>query len=498
MRLSTRPPVGCGCSKTPRPPPCERMAGYKNDGNFLAKFQMMQQKLGLAPQSAAAVQPEQSSQNLIAPPPVYSPPVVHQPVQHQVQPAWGAQQHTGWGAAARPAWAVPPPPQQAVQTRDFATKPWQLQPQASAGQQQQKQQQQQRTALATPQTKAEKLAAAGWRKMETLEGSYWCNDVTGETTGSEPALPVVMLVQQRTGGATSRPSPSLSPPHPSSASHSSSSSGIAAANSGPVAAAVKTQKAPPPPPPPPGVSKQAAVVMDKLAVRVATHGEGRVRSPENGAKFEEMLKAKNAGDPTFSFLFHVGSVGHAYYETLKCFRRELAGGVEEKPKPKRKRVWGPPADGIERGNSVPPEPALAPPPQAVAPDAPKINWSGVPIGTAAEGGWRQYTLVGGRPYYRRAEGAFVETVWERPVAANYTGAWQYNRPCAQQYVGKYQLCMVTSGRLIRHEPVQLFVKTQTLPSRSCSIITRDAQKQKGRQRSEWWAGRLSDTTPNKL
>ena len=33
------------------------------------------------------------------------------------------------------------------------------------------------------------------------------------------------------------------------------------------------------------------------------------------------------------------------------------------------------------------------------------------------------------------------------------GAWPYNRPCAQQYVGKYQSCMVTSGQLIVHAPV---------------------------------------------
>ena len=31
-----------------------------------------------------------------------------------------------------------------------------------------------------------------------------------------------------------------------------------------------------------------------------------------------------------------------------------------------------------------------------------------------------------------------------------TGAWQYNRPCAQEYVGKYQSCMVISGRLYCH------------------------------------------------
>ena len=34
-----------------------------------------------------------------------------------------------------------------------------------------------------------------------------------------------------------------------------------------------------------------------------------------------------------------------------------------------------------------------------------------------------------------------------------TGAWPYNRPCAQQFVGKYQSCMVIIGRLIGHAPV---------------------------------------------
>ena len=31
-----------------------------------------------------------------------------------------------------------------------------------------------------------------------------------------------------------------------------------------------------------------------------------------------------------------------------------------------------------------------------------------------------------------------------------TGACTYNQPCAQQYVGKSQSCMVISGRLIPH------------------------------------------------
>ena len=44
----------------------------------------------------------------------------------------------------------------------------------------------------------------------------------------------------------------------------------------------------------------------------------------------------------------------------------------------------------------------------------------------------------------------------RPEAQT-TGACTINRPCAQQYVGKSQSCMVISGRLIVHAPVcQLF------------------------------------------
>eukprot|EP01048_Picozoa_sp_COSAG05_P013996 COSAG05_NODE_1544_length_4590_cov_25.006012_5_plen_140_part_00 len=39
------------------------------------------------------------------------------------------------------------------------------------------------------------------------------------------------------------------------------------------------------------------------------------------------------------------------------------------------------------------------------------------------------------------------------IVVGATGAWQYNRQCAQQYVGKSQSCMVKSGRLIRHEPL---------------------------------------------
>ena len=43
------------------------------------------------------------------------------------------------------------------------------------------------------------------------------------------------------------------------------------------------------------------------------------------------------------------------------------------------------------------------------------------------------------------------------AAEELTGAWRYNRPCAQQYVGKSQSCMVTSGRLFRHAPVHSYM-----------------------------------------
>eukprot|EP01048_Picozoa_sp_COSAG05_P003916 COSAG05_NODE_193_length_14574_cov_23.070812_4_plen_1690_part_00 len=44
----------------------------------------------------------------------------------------------------------------------------------------------------------------------------------------------------------------------------------------------------------------------------------------------------------------------------------------------------------------------------------------------------------------------LETVAETTAD---TGAWQYNLPCAQQYVGKIQSCMVIIGRLTPHAPV---------------------------------------------
>ena len=59
--------------------------------------------------------------------------------------------------------------------------------------------------------------------------------------------------------------------------------------------------------------------------------------------------------------------------------------------------------------------------------------------------------------------ARLEHVPARPVPlysfrlgdVNLTGACPYNRPCAQKFVGKSQSCMVISGRLIIHAPVDL-------------------------------------------
>ena len=45
--------------------------------------------------------------------------------------------------------------------------------------------------------------------------------------------------------------------------------------------------------------------------------------------------------------------------------------------------------------------------------------------------------------------------------AKLTGAWQYNRPCAQKYVCKFQSCMVISDRLIVLAPVHETTRTRT-------------------------------------
>ena len=61
----------------------------------------------------------------------------------------------------------------------------------------------------------------------------------------------------------------------------------------------------------------------------------------------------------------------------------------------------------------------------------------------------------------------MEVAWETIefVCLPYrdTGACPYNRPCAQQYVGKSQSCMVRSGRLIVHAPVPQQQQETVLP-----------------------------------
>eukprot|EP01048_Picozoa_sp_COSAG05_P013005 COSAG05_NODE_1344_length_5130_cov_5.136156_5_plen_93_part_00 len=46
----------------------------------------------------------------------------------------------------------------------------------------------------------------------------------------------------------------------------------------------------------------------------------------------------------------------------------------------------------------------------------------------------------------------------------------YNRPCAQQYVGKSQSCMVTSGRLIPHASVAQPSKHAAQNPKTCDSI----------------------------
>ena len=46
--------------------------------------------------------------------------------------------------------------------------------------------------------------------------------------------------------------------------------------------------------------------------------------------------------------------------------------------------------------------------------------------------------MGGRPYYRRAEGAFVETVWERPTVANLTAVAKDTAVAEPQTFGRQQ------------------------------------------------------------
>lgn len=240
---------------------------------------------------------------------------------------------------------------------------------------------------------------------------------------------------------------------------------------GAAAAAIDDQASDPtpaPPPPPPGVSIQAADVMTKLAARVVRNSRRLRERGENGNAFEELIKQKNTGDPTFSFLFHVGSIGNVYYETLKRFESEAgpealaqrkAAEAKAAKAERRRRRWGPPADATEssgqhcalesvdaatastaekaialvsaeqnpsgadnsRRSAWDVPPAASETEQTVAAESNEplaIQWDGISIGAD---GWRQFTLCDGRKYFHRTNsGSEYDVTWERPVAKNHT------------------------------------------------------------------------------
>ena len=397
------------------------MSGFANDGNFLAKFLTAQQRVAArAATDPAAAQPVQ--QQLVPPPP---------PPQQQQQWSWAHQQPQPY-AAAHYSQSYPQP--WPVHTSGAWTDPavgFTPVPSAPPTQYQQ--------------PSVDVLAAAGWRKESTPEGvSFWVNDITGETRETEPpqgALVVSVHRTTRAGVGTS-----VAP--------ASAGASTVDATAG---QAIDPNPSLPPPPPPPGVTSQAAAVMAKLATRVVRNSRRLRERGENANAFEELIKQKNTGDPTFSFLFHVGSIGNVYYETLKRFEMEAGPeaaaqrkAAEEKAAKaeRRRRRWGP---ATNESNGEPPStlPTAAATASAsvdqvsrrsawdIAPEASDaqtideqapatestephtIEWEGVSIGTD---GWRQFTLVSGRTYFHRAAGggSECEVTWERPVAKNHT------------------------------------------------------------------------------
>lgn len=463
------------------------MSGFSNDGNFLAKFLTAQQRVSARtgddstaqqPQQAPPQQPsQQAQQEAPSQPQLTQPPQAQQawayqqqqqqqyyhqqqyqqqqlayyhqqqqyPQQQPHQPQYQQQHHhqapgnygqpqqqpsqQGWASGAT-SWSAQSAPIAPQPAQPVAAQP-------PAQQQYQK--------------PADVLAAAGWRKESTPEGlSFWVNDITGETRETEPPKDSLVVLVKRTVA----PSPAATAEPSAPASTAAPTDGAAAS----AAAAEEEQPATRPPPPPPGVSAQAAAVMGKLAARVIRNARRLRQRGESGDAFEELIKQKNTGDPTFSFLFHVGSIGNLYYETLKRFEREVGPEAVAERKAaeakaeRRRRRWGPPvdakpddsgdvgagasaaqttaeppakaADGATRRSAwdTAPEPPAAQTPAVSSDGTPaSIEWEGVAIGVD---GWRQYTLGDGRQYFcRAAAGATdteVEVSWERPVARNHT------------------------------------------------------------------------------
>ena len=71
--------------------------------------------------------------------------------------------------------------------------------------------------------------------------------------------------------------------------------------------------------------------------------------------------------------------------------------------------------------------------------------------------------------------AISSSTADRAAQTWHTGACTINRPCAQQYVGKSQSSMVTSGQLFRHAPSRFssklvfMLETSAVPANGASV-----------------------------
>ena len=448
----------------PRPPaaavPAAAAGGFSNDGNFLNKFVATQQRLGLAPAQQ--------------PPPAGYPPAQHHAAAYGHAPpygaagyqaaAYGAAGYNGaagygagfgynQGAAAFNQWPSAAPAAYARAAAAIAQPPSRggAVPSSSAPAQPPPQ--------LPPLSTEEKLAAGGWKKCSTPEGDFWTNEITGETSTTEPAAPSVLLVQSRGRAAAGPPTAQIAPkaaapptpavpaaPPPPSAEAASAQQDPAAASS----AAVKSEQPaeasgdqppqPPsqqPPPAPPGVHGKAVQVIEKLSAAVA----------KNGLDFEKILRQKNQGDPTFSFLFHTESVAAMYYHMVLRFERAklkivgqlaadakkpAAAGAEKQAggtKERRKRRWGPVSEQsddatrtsawdtpLDSAESAAAEKAAAEKTaKTAAKDQGEEELRSL-VGTEAADGWWEHKLVDGRAYFHHPGKAY--SVWVRPIHCN--------------------------------------------------------------------------------
>ena len=136
----------------------------------------------------------------------------------------------------------------------------------------------------------------------------------------------------------------------------------------------------------------------------------------------------------------------------------------------RKKRWGPPADGVQRASE--PLPAGGEEHQS---EGCSMDWKGVEIGCD---GWRQYSLSNGKLYYYRKQGAFVETVWDRPTLANRTQvlhstAWQAQSSCGTHV-------FVSACVFVRvHVYLSAIGRTQSERRRACAMRAATAKSHDG-------------------